>query len=195
MIPAETTKSKPIKRTIRIKVNTDLQSAKCRFPPFQQHSKTTITTNEQQQRQSYTTHFQLEFSWTIVMMMSMNRFTAVVMLLAHLPAVSLGLALFTPPKFKIVPPCDVAMIQHEEEHDYMPPELLPPLENRPAISTQRLSRMDMQRAIADVKRFMTCRLEQDLNLIPVSFYLCMFFFWSLSIFIFWSAHCTPHIDD
>jgi hypothetical protein len=118
----------------------------------------------------------------------MNRF--IVILLAYLPTTmnSLvgGFAVFAPPTIKL-PPHDVSMIQpQEDEHDYMPPALLPPIEYRPAISTQRLSRMDMQRAIADVKRFMENRLEQDLNLIPVSNVFYTFHFTSYS---------EDHVED
>jgi aspartate--ammonia ligase len=47
----------------------------------------------------------------------------------------------------------------------MPEEILPPLYNRDANSTHRLSRMDLQRAIGDVKRFFEARLEEDLNIV------------------------------
>jgi aspartate--ammonia ligase len=48
---------------------------------------------------------------------------------------------------------------------YMPESVLPPLANRPAISTHRLSRLDVQRAINDIKRFVEARLETDLDLV------------------------------
>lgn len=48
---------------------------------------------------------------------------------------------------------------------YMPQTVLPPLENRAANSTQRLSRLDIQRASNDIKKFVEHRLEQDLNLV------------------------------
>jgi aspartate--ammonia ligase len=48
---------------------------------------------------------------------------------------------------------------------YMPDEVLPPVYNRKANSTHRLSRLDMQRAINDVKKFVEDRLEKDLNLV------------------------------
>jgi hypothetical protein len=51
--------------------------------------------------------------------------------------------------------------------NYMPEEILPPLYNRDANSTHRLSRMDLQRAIGDVKRFFEARLEEDLNIVKV----------------------------
>jgi len=51
---------------------------------------------------------------------------------------------------------------------YMPDKLLPPVQNREAISTQRLSRLDLQRAMTDVKRFVEARFESDLNLVKVS---------------------------
>lgn len=50
---------------------------------------------------------------------------------------------------------------------YMPEKVLPPERNRDANSTHRLSRMDLQRAINDVKRFIEGRLESDLNLVKV----------------------------
>jgi hypothetical protein len=107
-------------------------------------------------------------------MMMMNRF--LVAFLAFFPALSLGFALSVPAHTKKIPTAaphdDVSFLRQQEENKvesyYMPPELLPSMENRPAISTQRLSRMDMQRAMADVKRFIEDRLEQDLNLIRVS---------------------------
>jgi len=49
--------------------------------------------------------------------------------------------------------------------DYMPDTLLPPEHNREANSTHRLSRLDVQRAIADLKRFVEDRLEKDLNVV------------------------------
>jgi hypothetical protein len=51
---------------------------------------------------------------------------------------------------------------------YMPFETLPPPENLPANSTRRLSRLDLQRAVADLKKFIESRLEADLNLVRVS---------------------------
>mmetsp|Transcript_11927 Transcript_11927/g.16484 ORF Transcript_11927/g.16484 Transcript_11927/m.16484 type:complete len:410 (-) Transcript_11927:315-1544(-) len=48
---------------------------------------------------------------------------------------------------------------------YMPDSLLPPPRNREAVSTRRLSRMDLQRATTDIKRFVEARLEKDLNII------------------------------
>lgn len=53
------------------------------------------------------------------------------------------------------------------KEDYMPPEILSPLKNRSANSSHRLSRLDMQRAITDVKRFVERRLEEDLKLVKV----------------------------
>jgi len=56
---------------------------------------------------------------------------------------------------------------------YMPATVLPPEPNREANSTHRLSRLDIQRAGTDVKRFVEARLESDLNLVkhttPVAF--------------------------
>jgi hypothetical protein len=51
---------------------------------------------------------------------------------------------------------------------YMSPDLLPPTRNLPANSTRRLSRLELQRAITTVKRFVEDRLERDLNLVKVS---------------------------
>jgi aspartate--ammonia ligase len=48
---------------------------------------------------------------------------------------------------------------------YMPPETLPPNKNRNANSTHRLSRLDVQRASTDIKRFVESRLENDLHLV------------------------------
>jgi aspartate--ammonia ligase len=48
---------------------------------------------------------------------------------------------------------------------YMPEEKLPPKRNREANSTHRFSRMDLQRAITDVKRFVESRLESDLKVV------------------------------
>jgi len=47
---------------------------------------------------------------------------------------------------------------------YMNPAILPPKRNRDANSTHRLSRLDIQKAINDVKRFVEKRLEEDLHL-------------------------------
>ena len=52
-----------------------------------------------------------------------------------------------------------------KEEKYMPEEVLPPEWNREANSTHRLSRMDIQRASNDVKKFVENRLEKDLNLV------------------------------
>ena len=51
---------------------------------------------------------------------------------------------------------------------YMPETLLPPERNREANSTHRLSRLDIQRASTDVKRFVEARLEKDFNLVKAS---------------------------
>jgi hypothetical protein len=53
------------------------------------------------------------------------------------------------------------------KEEYMPTEFLPPMKNWAANSTHRLSRLNMQRAITDVKRFVERRLEEDLNLVKV----------------------------
>jgi hypothetical protein len=59
--------------------------------------------------------------------------------------------------------------EQSEPAPYMPPEILPPGENLAANSTRRLSRIDVQRAIQDVKRFVEGRLETDLHLVKVRF--------------------------
>ena len=51
---------------------------------------------------------------------------------------------------------------------YMPESLLPPKRNQEANSTHRLSRLDIQRASTDVKRFVEARLEKDFNLVKAS---------------------------
>lgn len=60
-----------------------------------------------------------------------------------------------------------------QEDKYMPDKLFPPVYNRAAIASNRLSPMDIQRAMTDVKRFVESRLETDLNLIrhatPIAF--------------------------
>jgi hypothetical protein len=53
-------------------------------------------------------------------------------------------------------------------NSYMPEEILPPEYNREANSTHRLSRLELQRAMTDVKRFVESRLESDLGLVKVS---------------------------
>lgn len=61
----------------------------------------------------------------------------------------------------------------EEASSYMPYDLLPPSENWVANSTRRLSRIDLQKAITKVKRFVERRMETDLNLFehtsPIAF--------------------------
>eukprot|EP00581_Thalassiosira_minuscula_P016220 CAMPEP_0183733326 /NCGR_PEP_ID=MMETSP0737-20130205/40836_1 /TAXON_ID=385413 /ORGANISM="Thalassiosira miniscula, Strain CCMP1093" /LENGTH=163 /DNA_ID=CAMNT_0025966559 /DNA_START=24 /DNA_END=512 /DNA_ORIENTATION=- len=56
---------------------------------------------------------------------------------------------------------------------YMPWELLPPKENWKANSTHRLSRIEVQKAMTKVKRFIEGRLETDLKLFehtaPIAF--------------------------
>jgi hypothetical protein len=54
------------------------------------------------------------------------------------------------------------------ERTHMRPSMLPPERNRRASSTHRLSRLEVQRAINDVKRFMEDRLATDLHLTKVS---------------------------
>jgi len=48
---------------------------------------------------------------------------------------------------------------------YMPDAVLPPKKNRNANSTHRLSRLEVQQAITDVKRFVEARLESDLKVV------------------------------
>ena len=57
---------------------------------------------------------------------------------------------------------------------YMPDSVLPPPRNREANSTHRLSRLDIQRAINDVKRFVEARLESDLKVVKVSLNTAVF---------------------
>lgn len=56
------------------------------------------------------------------------------------------------------------MNQSETMSNYMPERLLPPKYNRDANSTHRLSRLELQKAITDIKRFVEMRLESDLHL-------------------------------
>ena len=63
---------------------------------------------------------------------------------------------------------DIDIIGMSDGEEYMSPSLLPPVYNREAIASHRLSPMDTQRAIVDVKKFVENRLETDLNLIKVS---------------------------
>ena len=51
---------------------------------------------------------------------------------------------------------------------YMNPAALPPERNRDANSTHRLSRLQIQKAINDIKRFVEHRLEDDMNLTKVN---------------------------
>ena len=51
---------------------------------------------------------------------------------------------------------------------YMPTKVLPSPSNLEASSTRRLSRLEVQQAITDVKRFVEARLESDLHVIRVS---------------------------
>jgi hypothetical protein len=55
----------------------------------------------------------------------------------------------------------------QTSNSYMPEEILPPERNREANSTHRLSRLELQRAMTDIKRFVESRLESDLNLVKV----------------------------
>jgi hypothetical protein len=57
----------------------------------------------------------------------------------------------------------------ERPKHYMSADLMPPKENLEANSTRRLSRIDVQRAIIDVKRFVENRLESDLHLVKVRY--------------------------
>jgi hypothetical protein len=63
---------------------------------------------------------------------------------------------------------DMAAAPSRSEKTYMRPSMLPPERNRRANSTHRLSRLEVQRAINDVKRFMEDRLATDLHLTKVS---------------------------
>lgn len=51
---------------------------------------------------------------------------------------------------------------------YMNPAALPPERNRDANSTHRLSRLQIQKAINDIKRFVEHRLEDDMKLTKVN---------------------------
>ena len=50
---------------------------------------------------------------------------------------------------------------------YMPMNLLPPKENWEANSSHRLSRIELQKAMTKLKRFVESRLESDLNVFEV----------------------------
>ena len=50
---------------------------------------------------------------------------------------------------------------------YMPESTLPPMENREANSTHRLTPMQIQQASTTIRRFVEARLESDLNLVKV----------------------------
>jgi hypothetical protein len=54
-----------------------------------------------------------------------------------------------------------------ETFSYMQEETLPPEHNREANSTHRFSRLELQRAMTDVKFSCESRLESDLNLVKV----------------------------
>lgn len=69
------------------------------------------------------------------------------------------------------PKC-VTLSQTASATSYMPEALLPPKRNREANSTHRLSRLDIQRASTDVKRFVEARLEKDFNLVKASRVAC-----------------------
>jgi len=64
-------------------------------------------------------------------------------------------------------PASTMETQDVAKTEYMPDSLFPPLYNRPAIASHRLSRMEIQKAIVDVKKFVENRLESDLNVIKV----------------------------
>jgi hypothetical protein len=55
----------------------------------------------------------------------------------------------------------------DHEQSYMPSSVLPPKRNQVANSTHRLSRLEIQKAINDIKRFVEERLESDLHLTKV----------------------------
>ena len=54
---------------------------------------------------------------------------------------------------------------NKNEETYMKDSILPKEYNRIANSTHRLSRLDIQRAMTDIKRFVEARLESDLHLV------------------------------
>ena len=56
---------------------------------------------------------------------------------------------------------------------YMPMDLLPPKENWEANSTHRLSRIELQKAMTKLKRFVESRLESDLNVFEVRCLICV----------------------
>ena len=62
----------------------------------------------------------------------------------------------------------VTMPPNPTTMSYMPDAILPPERNREANSTHRLSRLDVQRASTDIKRFVEARLEKDFNLVKAS---------------------------
>ena len=55
--------------------------------------------------------------------------------------------------------------------EYMPRSLLPSKETILASSTNRLTRMELQKAIQDVKRFVESRFESDLNVFKVNMHV------------------------
>ena len=57
---------------------------------------------------------------------------------------------------------------------YMPMDLLPPKENWEANSTKRLSRIELQKAMTKLKRFVESRLESDLNVFEVRCLVCVY---------------------
>lgn len=87
-----------------------------------------------------------------------------------------GVAAFVPSKLiqrSVVYKSTVDPIEIKTDTSYMPDSLLPPVRNRPAIASHRLSPKEIQRAIVDVKKFVENRLETDLNVIrhtaPIAF--------------------------
>ena len=60
-----------------------------------------------------------------------------------------------------------AFRQRQDNQLYMPSSLLPPKKNHIANSTHRLTRLQIQKAINDIKRFVEARLESDLHLTKV----------------------------
>uniref|UniRef100_A0A7S3P4P8 Aminoacyl-transfer RNA synthetases class-II family profile domain-containing protein n=1 Tax=Amphora coffeiformis TaxID=265554 RepID=A0A7S3P4P8_9STRA len=82
--------------------------------------------------------------------------------------ISLAVVVTTASAFSTIPrPPDTHSVAHVngERPTYMPSRVLPSTENLPASSTHRLSRIEIQKAITDVKRFVEARLESDMNLI------------------------------
>lgn len=90
------------------------------------------------------------------------------MLLCH-PSDAFSPAVYTTTtlnKLKLSPKINNEGSQNHKS-TYMPMDLLPPKENWEANSTHRLSRIEMQKAMTKVRRFVERRLEADLNVFEV----------------------------